>query len=89
MSPRDVTVLSPVNSTQQQHAFNAHAQPVDTVQQQDANPVHAQHIPGGNNNVSSSVYVSTYVRCGTHPRSIVLPPDTITKLVFLVPDLQA
>ena len=57
VSPKDVTVLSPVNSTQQQDAANAHAQ-IDAGQEQDAGTAHAQHLPGGSNNVSSSVYVS-------------------------------
>ena len=58
VSPKDVTVLSPVNSTQQQDAANAHAQTIDAGQQHDAGTVHAQHLPGGSDNVSSSVYVS-------------------------------
>ena len=54
VSPKDVTVLSPVNSTQQQHASTAHAQPIDAVSEQDASSAHAQDLPGGSDNVSSA-----------------------------------
>ena len=57
VSPKDVTVLSPVNSTQQQDAANAHAQLIDAGQQHELGTAHAQHLPGGSD-VSSSVYVS-------------------------------
>ena len=54
VSPRDVTVLSPVNSTQQQGASSAHVQ--QTISE-DSN-AHVQHLPGGSDNVSSSEFVS-------------------------------
>ena len=53
VSPRDVTVLSPVNSSQQP-ASTAHAQ--QTISEDDS--AHAQHLPGGSDNVSSSDFVS-------------------------------
>ena len=45
VSPRDVTVLSPVNSSQQ---------PASTAD----DSAHAQHLPGGSDDVSSSDFVS-------------------------------
>ena len=54
VSPRDVTVLSPVNSSQQQEASSAHAQ--QTISED--NNAHAQHLPRGSDNVSSSDFVS-------------------------------
>ena len=54
MSPRDVTVLSPVNSSQQPQASTAHAQQM--ISEDDS--AHAQHLPGGSDNVSSSDFVS-------------------------------
>ena len=53
VSPRDVTVLSPVNSSQQP-ASTAHAQ--QTISEDDS--AHAQDLPGGSDNVSSSDVVS-------------------------------
>ena len=53
VSPRDVTVLSPVNSSQQP-ASTAHAQ--QTISEDDS--AHAQDLPGGSDNVSSSDFVS-------------------------------
>ena len=50
MSPRDVTVLSPVNTTQQQEASSAHVQ--QTISND--NNAHAQHLRGGSDDVSSS-----------------------------------
>ena len=53
MSPREVTVLSPVNSSQQP-AISVHAQ--ETISEDDS--AHAQDLPGGSDNVSSSDFVS-------------------------------
>ena len=53
VSPREVTVLSPVNSSQQP-ASTAHAQ--QTISEDDS--AHAQDLPGGSDNVSSSDFVS-------------------------------
>ena len=57
MSPKDVTVLSPLNSTQQPDASSAYVQPVISTQQQDGSNAHAQHLPGGSDNLSPSEYV--------------------------------
>ena len=54
VSPRDVIVLSPVNSSQQPEASTAHAQ--QTISEDDS--AHAQHLPAGSDNVSSSDFVS-------------------------------
>ena len=53
VSPREVTVLSPVNSSQQP-AISAHAQ--QTISKDDS--AHAQDLPGGSDNVSSSDFFS-------------------------------
>ena len=51
VSPNKVTVLSPVNPTQEQDVSTPLAQPVISSKHQDVSTAHAQQLPGGSDNV--------------------------------------